>query len=40
MTKEEILAMKSGRELNIKVAEDVMGHEVTWDEIGEVSGFL
>jgi len=33
MTEEEILAMKPGRELNIKVAEDVMGHEVTVDEI-------
>ena len=33
MTKEEILAMKSGKKLNIKVAEAVMGHEVIVDEI-------
>ena len=33
MTKEEILAMKSGGELNKKVAEGVMGHEIIVDEI-------
>ena len=33
MTKEEILAMKPGKELNIKVAEEVMGHEIIVDEI-------
>jgi hypothetical protein len=33
MTKEEILAMKPGRELNIVVAEVVMKHKVTVDEI-------
>ena len=33
MTKEEILAMKAGRELNIRVAEDVMGCKVMEDEI-------
>jgi len=33
MTKKEILAMKAGRELNIKVAEDVMGCKVAHDEI-------
>jgi len=32
MTKEEILAMKPGRELNIAVARHVMEHEVTVDE--------
>ena len=31
MTKEEILAMKPGQELNAKVAEYVMGHEVLRD---------
>ena len=33
MTREEILAMKAGRELNIRVAEDVMGFEFSEDEI-------
>jgi hypothetical protein len=33
MTKEEILAMKPGRELNIAVAEVVMKHKVVVDEI-------
>ena len=33
MTKEEILAMKAGRELNIIVAEDVMGGKFMVDEI-------
>jgi len=33
MTKEEILAMKAGRELNIRVAEDVMGCKFIEDEI-------
>jgi hypothetical protein len=33
MTKEEILAMKPGSELNIAVAERIMGHIVKKDEI-------
>ena len=33
MTKEEILAMKPGRELNIRVAEEIIGHNVIEDEI-------
>ena len=33
MTSEEILAMKAGRELNIRVAEDVMGGRFVVDEI-------
>ena len=33
MTKEEILAMRPGKELNIRVAEDVMGAEFIRDEI-------
>ncbi len=33
MTKEEILAMKAGRELNIRVVEDVMGGKFIEDEI-------
>jgi hypothetical protein len=33
MTKEEILAMKPGTELNRKVAEEIMGHEVVVDDI-------
>ena len=33
MTKEEILAMKSGMELNISVAKYVMGHDVVSDEL-------
>ena len=33
MTEEEILAMKPGRELNLKVAKKVMRHEVITDEI-------
>ena len=33
MTKEEILAMKPGLELNIKVAKEIIGHEVAEDEI-------
>jgi len=32
-TKEEILAMKPGRELNIRVAEEIIGHNVIEDEI-------
>ena len=41
MAKEEILAMKPGRELNIKVAKDVMGHEVIADEIlGDVERYI
>jgi hypothetical protein len=33
MTKEEIFAMKPGSELNIAVAERIMGHIVKKDEI-------
>lgn len=33
MTKEEILAMKAGRELNIRVSEDVMGCKFMVDAI-------
>jgi hypothetical protein len=33
MTEEEILAMKAGRELNIRVAEEVMGRRFVQDEI-------
>jgi hypothetical protein len=33
MTKEKILSMKPGTDLNIKVAEEVMGHAVINDEI-------
>ena len=33
MTKKEILAMKAGRELNIRVAEDIMGRRVIQDDI-------
>jgi len=33
VTKEEILAMKAGRELNIRVTEDVMGCKLIEDEI-------
>jgi hypothetical protein len=41
MSKEEILAMKPGRELNIKVAKDVMCHEVISDEIfGHVERYI
>ena len=37
MTREEILAMKPGRKLNIAVAELVMNHKVTVDEfLGDV----
>ena len=32
MTKQEILAMKPGRELNIRVAEEVMGSRFVIDE--------
>lgn len=32
MTKEEILAMRAGRELNIMVAEDVIGCRVIHDQ--------
>jgi hypothetical protein len=32
MTEKEILAMKPGMDLNIKVAKDVMGHRVIKDE--------
>ena len=41
MTKEEILAMKPGRELNMKAAEAVFGHEVILDEIfGDVERYI
>ena len=33
MTEEAIRAMRPGRELNIKVANDVMWHEVVTDEV-------
>lgn len=33
MTQEEILAIKPGNELNMLVAEKVMGHIITKDEI-------
>jgi hypothetical protein len=33
MTKEEILLMKAGRELNIRITEDVMGYKFIQDEI-------
>ncbi|MFC1925895.1 hypothetical protein ACFLW2_04275 [Chloroflexota bacterium] len=33
MTKEEILAMKPGLELNIKIAEEIIGHQVVEDDI-------
>jgi hypothetical protein len=33
VTEEAILAMRPGRELNMKVAKDVMWHEVVADEI-------
>jgi hypothetical protein len=33
MTKDKILEMKPGRELNIMVAKEVMGHEVVVDEL-------
>ena len=40
MTKEEILAMKAGRELNIRIAEDVMGYKFIEDEIfGDMEGY-
>ena len=41
MTKEEIIAMKPGRELNIAVAEVVMKHKVIVDEIfGEMERYI
>lgn len=41
MTKEEVLAMKPGRELNIKVAETIMWNEVVSDEIfGDVERYI
>ena len=33
MTKEEILAMNPGLELNIKVAEEIIGHSVAKDDV-------
>lgn len=41
MTKDKILEMKPGRELNIMVAKEVMGHEVAVDEnIGDTERFI
>ena len=41
MDKEEIFSMKPGKELDIRVAEDVMGHKVISDEIfGEMEIFV
>jgi len=40
MTKEEILAMQPGCELNIKVAKEIIGHEVVEDKtLGYVERF-
>ena len=33
MTREEILAMQPGNELNMKVAEEVMGHPISKDDV-------
>ncbi len=41
MNKEDIFAMKPGNELDIRVAEDVMGHKVVSDEIfGDMEIFV
>ena len=41
MTRAEILAMRPGRELNIKVAEVIIGHEVLWDEtFGDMERYI
>jgi hypothetical protein len=41
MTQEEILAMKPGRELNSKVAEEIIGHLVVQDALlGDLEGLL
>ncbi len=41
MTQEEILAMKPGRELNWKVAQEIIGHVVVCDEkLGDLEGLL
>ena len=41
MTRAEILAMQPGRELNIKVAEVIIGHEVLWDEtFGDMERYI
>ncbi len=41
MTEEKILNMKPGRELNMMVAKEVMGHQVVVDEIlGDTERFL
>ena len=41
MTEDKILNMKPGRELNLMVAKEVMGHEVVADEImGDTERFL
>ena len=33
MNKEEILSMKPGREMDVKVAKEIMGHDVAKDEV-------
>lgn len=41
MDKEEIFSMKPGKELDMRVAKDVMGHKVISDEIfGEMEIFI
>lgn len=41
MTKKEILAMEAGRELNIRVAEDVMGCKFVQDEFfGHMQAYI
>jgi hypothetical protein len=41
MTQDEILAMKPGRELNSKVAAEIIGHLVVRDEVlGDLEGLL
>ncbi len=41
MTENQILEMKPGRELNMMVAKELMGHEVAADEIiGDTERFL
>lgn len=41
MTKKEILAMEPGRQLNIRVAQDVMGCKFAHDEfLGDMQGYI
>lgn len=41
MTKDKILTMKPGRELNMLVAREIMGHEVVSDEVmGDTERFV